>query len=50
MEIKCVRREDSDFPSLLKKISQPPKQLFYIGNIELAETLCVSIEIGRAHV
>ncbi len=47
MEIKCVRREDSDFPALLKKIAQPPKQLFYIGNIELTETLCVSIVGSR---
>ena len=47
MEIKKVRLSDAQYPALLRRIPGAPKQLYYIGDIGLAGSLCVSIVGSR---
>lgn len=45
--IKKVTIEDKEYPSLLKYIKDPPKQLYYIGNLKLAELPAVAVVGSR---
>lgn len=42
MKVKEIGIEDKMFPPFLKLISDPPKKLFCIGNIELMHTTCIA--------
>ena len=42
-KIFCVRYDDTDYPSLLKEISEPPYLLFYRGAISCLQKSCVSV-------
>jgi DNA processing protein len=43
MDIKTTTIEDKVYPKLLKETSSPPKTLYYIGNLELADSFCLGI-------
>jgi len=43
MTIERVRLEDKDYPRLLKQVANPPKELYYRGEISLASKLSVAI-------
>lgn len=51
MDIKeCIKKvsiESEDYPSLLKYIKDPPQQLYFIGNIKLAELPAVAVVGSR---
>lgn len=44
---KFITYFDSEYPSLLKEIYDPPAVLFYRGNIKLLNTRCISIVGSR---
>ena len=46
--IKIIKNEDSNFPALLRRIKNPPKQLYAEGNIDLLKTNIISIVGSRA--
>lgn len=46
-EIKKVCFEDADFPAELRKIKNPPKSLYYIGDLSVLEKPCVAIVGSR---
>lgn len=41
--IKCVTILENRYPSALREIKDPPKILYYIGDLSLAYDLCVSV-------
>ncbi len=43
MEIKKVFFEDKNYPKLLREIKDPPKILYYCGNLEIANENCFAI-------
>lgn len=45
--IKPIEIGDMGYPMMLSLINQPPKQLYYVGNISLLETRCVAIVGSR---
>ncbi len=45
--IKTLDITDSRYPEILKLINDPPKQLYYSGNIELLSNRCISIVGSR---
>lgn len=45
--IKVIRKEDEEFPWFLANMPSSPKQLFYIGNIELLRKPCVAVVGAR---
>lgn len=47
MEIGVIRRGDAAYPERLAEIKSPPKQLFYIGDIELLKKKCVAVVGSR---
>jgi DNA processing protein len=42
-DIECVTIMEERYPSLLKEIKDPPKILYYIGDLSLAYKICVSV-------
>lgn len=46
-EIKIVSIEDEEYPKQLKEIKNPPKVLYYIGNLSAAEKPCFGIVGAR---
>lgn len=46
--IKLCTVEDSDYPSKLKKIEDPPYGLFYLGKLPDEDRLCVSVIGSRS--
>lgn len=46
--IKIIKKEDNEYPEILRKIKKPPKQLYAEGNIELLKTNIISIIGSRA--
>ncbi|MEG0292493.1 MAG: DNA-processing protein DprA [Anaerovoracaceae bacterium] len=47
MEIRTVNIDDPNYPEILRSIKNPPKRLYYMGNIGLLSTLCVSLVGSR---
>ncbi len=47
MEIKELNIKDERYPYLLKNIYDPPKTLYYIGDIDLVNEKCISIVGAR---
>lgn len=43
IRIQSITSEDAAYPALLKQIKDYPKKLYYVGNIELLKTRCVSV-------
>ena len=43
MEIKYITIEDNIYPDKLKQIYNPPKKLFYVGNIKLINNFSIAI-------
>lgn len=43
MNIKHIKKESSDYPSLLKEIKKPPSPLFYKGRLPEPDEFCVGI-------
>ena len=46
--LKIITIKDKEYPELLKKIKNPPKQLYFEGNIELLKNNIISIIGSRA--
>lgn len=46
-EIKYITPLEAGYPSLLREIPNPPAMLYYIGNLSLAESFCVSVVGAR---
>ena len=44
---KCIFFDDDNYPESLKEIKNPPKKLYYEGNISLLNSLCFSIVGSR---
>lgn len=47
MDIEIVRLEEAGYPELLKKIKDPPKQLYYSGNLEILSRKCAAVVGSR---
>ena len=43
MNIKTIMKNDDEYPYYLRNISNPPRKLYCLGNIELLRQRCVSI-------
>lgn len=43
MKYKVLRIGDEDYPKHLRHISSPPKLLYYIGNLDLIQSLCIGM-------
>ncbi|WP_051280094.1 DNA-processing protein DprA [Anaerovorax odorimutans] len=47
LDIKKVKINEEDYPNLLKYINEPPKELYYRGNIKLANKASIAIVGAR---
>lgn len=47
MNYKILEYEDEKYPTMLKGIKNPPKRIFYVGNIELLNTVSVAVVGSR---
>lgn len=47
-EIKNVELDSEDYPPLLRFIKDPPKRLYYSGDLSLCKTLCLAV-VGARH-
>ena len=47
MEIKKLTMDEPAYPALLKQIKDPPKELYYAGDVSLLSTRCVAIVGSR---
>ena len=43
MEIKIIKKGDTDYPELLMQISGPPKQLYCCGDVSVLSKRCVAV-------
>lgn len=46
-EIKTVTIESQEYPRLLRLIKEPPKKLYYRGDITICSTLCIAVVGAR---
>lgn len=46
-EIKKITIDDAAYPKILRTIANPPKMLYYIGDISILEGTCVSVVGAR---
>ena len=49
MDYKILKIKDENYPEKLRKIKNPPKKLYYIGNIDLLEKPIFAI-IGTRNI
>ncbi|MEG0918982.1 MAG: DNA-processing protein DprA [Anaerovoracaceae bacterium] len=47
MNYKILEFNDEKYPEMLKRIKNPPKRIFYIGNIQLLNTVSVAVVGSR---
>ena len=47
MEIEIIRREDPDYPGLLRGIKKPPAQLYCRGSKSILSTRCIAVVGSR---
>ncbi len=46
-DIKIIRKDDPDYPELLRQIDRPPEVLYCIGNTDLLKKKCVAVVGAR---
>lgn len=47
MDIKKLTIDEPAYPALLKQIKDPPKELYYAGDVSLLSTRCVAVVGSR---